>query len=96
MFIVKYVIGLLILIGHLKAYNSYYINIGTSFVVTFALKKIINSMNKDLASMFGLAGYCVVLNYIVKLLIAISGNGFNVDVKDIINNLDGLDKIKID
>lgn len=69
--------GILIalLLAHLKAYSEQYIEIASCFVVTFALKKLIKTLDSDVGSMFGIGGYALTITCIISLLSTIKSNG---------------------
>lgn len=82
--VLAWLLSLTALIGHLEAYGSYYSSMAINFALIFVMKKLIKSMgNSELASVFGLGGYSVVIGIFINLLVAMSNNGFKTGLEEL-------------
>lgn len=82
--VLSWLLGLTALLGHLEAYGSYYSSMAINFALIFVMKKLIKAMgNNELASVFGLGGYSIVMGIFINLLIAMSNNGFNTGLNEL-------------
>lgn len=67
-----YLIELTALILHITKYKEYFSNIAMNFAVTFALNKIMKSINdKEKADMINLAGYSLTFSSFIDYLAAV-------------------------
>lgn len=67
-----YLIELTALILHITKYKEYFGNIAMNFAVTFALNKIMKSINdKEKADMINLAGYTLTFSSFIEYLAAV-------------------------
>ena len=103
--VIFYLTQLALLITHITAYKEHFINMGFTFAVTLACKKLLKSMDqKDKASLLGLAGNSLVLMYFISYLCAVKTNGTQnalrpelnfkkeLDIEDIQGVFDGVSK----
>ena len=81
--LVSWVLGLVLLKGHLAAYGIFYKDIFFTFAITLIMKKLISTMSKEHASIFGLGGYALTIASFCKLLVAIHQNGTGMNLDDI-------------
>ena len=93
--LIGWLLGLFLLKGHLAAYGIYYQNIFFTFAITLILKRLIATLNKEHASIFGLGGYALTIANFCKLLVAMHQNGTgasldNININDIIELPDKL------
>lgn len=64
-----------LLLAHFNAYKNQYANIGITFAISYALKRLLRSVSKDHADLVGLGGYSLTFGEFVKLLGQIKKNG---------------------
>lgn len=64
-----------VIIGHIIGYREYYVKIGSSFVITYVLKKLIKCLDSDMADAFAVGGYAETVTCVMVLLLAIKQNG---------------------
>lgn len=78
-----YVIELGVLIAHLNTYKSHIITIASNFAITFALSKIMQSVeSRDKADMIKLGGYSITFGSLVDYLAAVKANSIIDTPKD--------------
>lgn len=80
-----------ILLAHLNSYKDHYVNIGITFAITYAMKRLVRVAGaKDNADLVGLGGYSLTIGEFVKMLGAIKSSGFKGNSESSQKIIDGV------